>query len=324
MKQSCVICVGQGGPIRSRSTWGVLYDPRPPRPYRRHAGARQPRAGQGAGTGQDRRRRIPPQLQPRHARGSRRRPTGGARRRGPAGPAAGRAGRPAGAQAAAWSVQGRFHRDQAGPGLPPRPRPHAGRRQARLHAPCRAVLRHDPGRDPADRRRQGAAAGEDLRQGLRRNRGAARDPAVRPQGRGPAGRGDPGQRHDREGSQGPGLRAAHRRGLGGPVLRPARRRHGRAEEAGGGPRRHHGQDREAPGPGPDRGDPRLLRRRHGGPRRPGRGAGAGRSAGGPEGADPRRPQARRAGDRRHPDAGIDDQLRHPHPRRGHRRGQRRL
>jgi pyruvate kinase len=70
--------------------------------------------------------------------------------------------------------------------------------------------------------------------------------------------------------------------------------------------------------------PGLLRRRHGRARRSGRRDGSRRGAGGPEGHHPRRPPARRAGHRRHPDAGVHDQLAGPDAGRGLRRRQRRL
>ena len=107
------------------------------------------------------------------------------------------------------------------------------------------------------------------------------------------------------------LRWALRNGRrhGRAVLRPQRRRH-RARAPGDGrgrtPGPGHRQAREAAGGRQPRRDHRRLRRLHGGPRRPRRGASAGGGAAGPEEDRHGGPPLGQAGDRGHPDAGVDD------------------
>ena len=80
---------------------------------------------------------------------------------------------------------------------------------------------------------------------------------------------------------------------------------------------------EAGGGGHPRGDRARVRRDHGGPRRPRRRAAAGARAARAEAGDPDRQGERQAGDRRDPDAGVDDHQLAPDPRRGVRRRERR-
>ena len=80
---------------------------------------------------------------------------------------------------------------------------------------------------------------------------------------------------------------------------------------------------EARGRRQPRGDRPGLRRDHGRPRRPRRGAAARARAARAEAGDPDRPRERQAGDRRHPDARLDDHQLAPDPRRGQRRRERR-
>ena len=100
--------------------------------------------------------------------------------------------------------------------------------------------------------------------------------------------------------------------------RPRPQDHGREGAAAAGDR----QAGEARGGRQPRGHRARVRRRHGRPRRPGRRAAAGARAAGAEARDPDRPGERQAGDRRDPDAGLDDHELAADPGRGVRRRQR--
>ena len=84
----------------------------------------------------------------------------------------------------------------------------------------------------------------------------------------------------------------------------------------------HRQDREAAGDRQPRRDRRRVRRLHGRPRRPRRGVPARGRAVPAEAGHREGPAQRQAGDRRHPDARVDDLRAGAHPRRGLRRRQR--
>ena len=94
--------------------------------------------------------------------------------------------------------------------------------------------------------------------------------------------------------------------------------HGRGGQA---PARHR-QDREAPGGRQPRRDHRRVRRRHGRPRRPRRRAAARGRAARPEARRRDRPPDGQAGDRRDPDARVDDRELPPDPGGGLRLRQR--
>ena len=132
--------------------------------------------------------------------------------------------------------------------------------------------------------------------------------------------------HVREGRRRPALGAAPRRRHDRAVVRPQRRRPARAVHddhgRGGRPPARHRQDREAAGGRQPRGDHRRVRRDHGRPRRPRRGAAARAGAAGAEARDHPRPRPRQAGHRRDPDARVDGVDVAPDARRGQRRRQR--
>ena len=198
------------------------------------------------------------------------------------------------------------------PGVPPERRVHARRRRPRQRARARLFLSRPAGR--SRRRRDGAVRGRHRRDDRGRHRARPRPPAgdaararaIAP-GPEPAGHRPGGELADREGSARPRLdRAARRRRrLRGALLRAERGRCGAAaarapgEGLHGG---HRGQDREAAGGGPARGDRRRHRRGDGGARRHGRRDGRAARAGHPEahhrGVQPDAP----AGDHGHADA----------------------
>ncbi len=162
--------------------------------------------GDGAGPGHRRRRRVPAELQPRQPRKPRRRPASAVRhaeRR--AGPAAGRAGRPAGAEARG-SASSRTGPSPSQPGhrlrLDLDTTPGDDKRVGMPHPELFAAMKAR--RAAAGRRRQGAACRWSRSATASADRrGDPGRAAVRPQGPGPAGRGDPDGRPDAQGPRGP-------------------------------------------------------------------------------------------------------------------------
>ena len=149
----------------------------------------------------------------------------------------------------------------AGQPLPPRPR--RRRRATRSARRCRIPEIFDalePGTDLLLDDGKVRLRVERLRRRFRRDRGRGRRHAVGPQGRQRAGRGAADLGADREGPRRPALRARARRRLDRAVLRAAARRRRRGAQADRRPRRGAGQAREAGGDRAARRDHRAGRR----------------------------------------------------------------
>ena len=131
----------------------------------------------------------------------------------------------------------------------------------------------------------------------------------------------------REGHRRPEVRAVAGRRRHRAVLRPVARRcrpgaRSVMDEVGAAAAAGHRQAREAGSGGQSRGHRAGVRRDHGRPRRSRRRAAAGAGAAGAEAGRADRPGERPAGDRRHPDARLDDRALPADQGRGLRRGQR--
>ena len=182
------------------------------------------------------------------------------------------------------------------------------------------------GRPAARRRRPGRPRGRRRRGTGRRVHGDGRRHRVGQQGPVAARHGRLGAGTVGEGHRGPRVRPRSRRGPGRAVLRALARRH-RPRPRGHGPRRApRAGDREAGEAGGrrrHRGRGRRLRRADGRPRRPRRRDAARTRAARAEARDPTVPGEGEAGDRGHPDAGLDDRQPAAHPGGGVGRGERR-
>ena len=191
-------------------------------------------------------RRVPPQLQPRHARGPQARYDIVRALERETGRPIARARRPAGPQAA-----GRHLRGGAGEAASPARRSVSisTRRRAtrtRRHAASRDLRGAEARRRAAARRRQGAPRGRVLRAEIGRDaRRRCGGDALRPQGRERGRRRAAGLGADRQGPARPRLRARAGRRLGGAVLRAAAGDIVEVRGAGRQARRHHGEAREA-------------------------------------------------------------------------------
>ena len=217
-----------------------------------HARPCQRVAGGGDASVPGRRRCVPVEFQPRHARGSCRALRHDPSARGSLRPPDRHSCRRAGSEAARRHLLRRARVPADRPAIPARSQPDAGRCLAREPA---ASGDHRGGLDrllaAAGRRQAAAARGAQARR-CTGDRGGRRWSAVGPQGRQRAGRraADPGA--DRQGPRRPGVRAGARRQLHRPVVRAAAGGCGGGEGADRRPRLGDGEAREAAGAGQSR------------------------------------------------------------------------
>ena len=134
--------------------------------------------------------------------------------------------------------------------------------------PSGGLRRHQAGDEPPPRRRQGPAAGRDVRRELCRHARKGRRSDFRPQGSEHSRRGTAHLPADRQGPGGPRLRARAGSGLGGGVVHPAATGPAHAARSDRQAGRSDDEDREACGARQSRGDDRAVRRDHGRARRP--------------------------------------------------------